>query len=394
MTETGNEPTAVDVELVSVEDLESMEVIAKVGDKTSEINFLAKADSALQIISDVLETIPEKGLFKVEVPEGFTLQDLAPVKGEEGAFRGIVRSSEKKIAGQAKLTEAGRINPTQIAGVGLAAAAMVIGQAYMTEISDSLHDINEKLDRVVSMIADEQRARLMNALDIAKTYSKLYDDYRQKPDAMRAARNEIERCYNDVGTVIDWITLQLSPLDERAREAKASKKELQPLIEELHSYEDQFNMSLKALSALAMTRMYYDGSTDERSSLIEQKRIMEKARGFLKRRASVAGVLEIRIGSMKGAPVALPRGVGKNPLRNLTSMTPRAAAKQNLLDAKIEMQSNLRASQSRSKKEAQTCADGIKQIAAVSRASRTILTDGNNCWIAKNTDRMQGNEAQ
>lgn len=88
MTETGNEPTAVDVELVSVEDLESMEVIAKVGDKTSEINFLAKADSALQIISDALETIPEKGLFKVEVPEGFTLQDLAPVKGEEGAFGG------------------------------------------------------------------------------------------------------------------------------------------------------------------------------------------------------------------------------------------------------------------------------------------------------------------
>ena len=390
MTETGNEPTAVDVELVSVEDLESMEIIAKVGDKTSEINFLAKADSALQIISDALETIPEKGLFKVEVPEGFTLQDLAPVKGEEGAFRGVVRSSEKKIAGQAKLTEAGRINPTQIAGVGLAAAAMVVGQAYMTEISESLHDINEKLDRVASMIADEQRARLMNALDIAKTYSKLYDDYRQKPDAMRAARNEIERCYNDVGTVVDWTTLQLSPLDERAREAKASKKELQPLIEELHSYEEQFDMSLKALSALAMTRR----STDERSSLIEQKRIMEKAQGFLKRRASVAGVLEIKIGSMKGAPVALPGRVGKNPLRNLTSMTPRAAAKQNLLDAKIEMQSNLRASQSRSKNEAQTCADGIKQIAAVSRASRTILTDGNNCWIAKNTDRMQGNEAQ
>ena len=305
-----------------------------------------------------------------------------------------MRNSEKKIAGQAKLTEASRINPTQIAGVGLAAAAMVVGQAYMNEISDSLHDINEKLDRVASMIADEQRAKLMNALDIAKTYSKLYDDYRQKPDAMRAARNEIERCYNDVGTVIDWITLQLGPLDERARKAKASKKELQPLIEELHSYEEQFSMSLKALSALAMTRMYYDGSTDERSSLIEQKRIMEKAQGFLKKRTLVAGVLEIRIGSMKGAPVALPRGVDRNPLRNLTSMRPRAAAKQNLLDAKIEMQSNLRASQSRSKNAAQTCADGIKQIAAISRASRTILTDGNNCWLVENADRMQGKEAQ
>lgn len=78
MTETGNEPTAVDVELVSVEDLESMEVIAKVGDKTSEINFLAKADSALQIISDALETIPEKGLFKVEALKDLRFKILPP----------------------------------------------------------------------------------------------------------------------------------------------------------------------------------------------------------------------------------------------------------------------------------------------------------------------------
>lgn len=78
MTETGNEPTAVDVELVSVEDLESMEVIAKVGDKTSEINFPAKADSALQIISDALETIPEKGLFKVEVLKDLRFKILLP----------------------------------------------------------------------------------------------------------------------------------------------------------------------------------------------------------------------------------------------------------------------------------------------------------------------------
>lgn len=34
----------------------------------------------------------------------------------------------------------------------------------MTEISDSLHGIDEKLNKVVSMIADEQKAKLMNAL--------------------------------------------------------------------------------------------------------------------------------------------------------------------------------------------------------------------------------------
>ncbi len=279
MGESEKELAAVSVNGVLPEQLEGINVIAKVDGDSSGIGFLAKADSALQATSNVLEMIPQKGLFKVEVPEGFTLQDLVQVKGEKGTFRGMVKGSNGKMAGQAKLTQAGGINPAQIAGAGLAAAAMVVGQAYMTEISDSLHCIDEKLDKIVSMIADEQKAKLMNALDIAKTYSRLYDDYRQKPDALRAARNEIERCYNDVGAVVDWTTLQLGALEGKARDAKASQKELQLVVDELHSYEDQFGMSLRALSALAVTRMYYDGAIDERSSLIEQERILEKSRG-------------------------------------------------------------------------------------------------------------------
>ncbi len=60
-------------------------------------------------------------------------------------------------------------------------------------------------------------------------------------------------------------------------------------MDELHSCEDQFGLSLRALSALAVIRMYYDGATDERSSLIEQERILEKSQRFLKKRATVAG---------------------------------------------------------------------------------------------------------
>lgn len=383
MADTDKELAAVNVEVLSEEDLDSLRVIAKVESKPNGSNILARADGVLQLASDVLEAIPEKGLFKVEVPDGFTLQDLVPAKGEDGAFRAIVKDSKGKMAGQAKLREAAKINPTQIAGAGLAAAAMVVGQAYMTEISDSLHSIDEKLDKVASMIADEQRAKLMNALDIAKVYSRLYEDYRQKPDALRAARNKIERCYNDVGAVVDWMTLQLGGLEKKARDAKASEKELRSILEELHSLEDQFGMSLKALSALGMTRMYYDGATDERSSLIERDRILEKSSGFLKKRASVAGTLEVKIGAMKGAPVALPKGNDRNSLRNLASMTPRAAAKRNLLETKVGMQSDLRTAQASAKEDARACTEGIRKIAAASHDSKTILADGENCWLVE-----------
>lgn len=65
---------------------------------------------------------------------------------------------------------------------------------------------------------------------------------------------------------------------------------------------------LQALSALAMTRMYYDGSMDDRSALIEEQRILDKSQGFLKKRQVLAALMEMKIGGMKGTPIALPRG--------------------------------------------------------------------------------------
>ena len=76
MGESEKELAAVSVNEVLPEQLEGINVIAKVDGDTSGIGFLTKADSALQATSNVLEMIPQKGLFKVEVPEGFTLQDI------------------------------------------------------------------------------------------------------------------------------------------------------------------------------------------------------------------------------------------------------------------------------------------------------------------------------
>lgn len=120
---------------------------------------------------------------------------------------------------------------------------MVVGQAYMTEISDSLQCIDAKLESIASMIAGDQRAKVKNALDIARTYAALHDDYLQKPaEARQAARNEIEGRYNDVGQVIDWITEQLAGIEDKARDAAEREKDLEPLLKEVQSYEAQLGV--------------------------------------------------------------------------------------------------------------------------------------------------------
>ena len=379
---SNKELAPISVEVVPVEDLENIRIVANAdAGKEGHAGIGERADAFLGLASNVIDLAEGKHLYKVEVPEGYSLKDLVASKKDSEAVRALVRDPKGRLSGDVSLKAAG-VSPAQIASVGLAAAAMVVGQAYMTEISESLQRIDAKLEAIASMIAGNQRAKVKNALDIAKTYAALHDDYLQKPaEARQAARNEIEGRYNDVGQVIDWITEQLAGIEDKARDAAEREKDLEPLLKEIQSYEAQFGMCLQALSALAMTRMYYDGSMDDRSALVEEQRILDKSQGFLKKRQVLAALMEMKIGGMKGVPIALPRGTQGSALKRLVSQTPRAAAKEQLLEVKVGMRASLRSGETKLRSEAGDRKGEIERITAASRTARTLLTDGTDCWL-------------
>ena len=230
----------ISVEVVPVEDLENIRLVANAdAGKENNVGIGERADAILGLASDVIDLVEGKQLYKVEVPEGYSLKDLVASKKDPEAVRALVRDPKGRLSGDVSLKAAG-VSPAQIASIGLAAAAMVVGQAYMTEIGDSLQCVDAKLESIASMIAGDQRAKVKNALDIARTYAALHDDYLQKPaEARQAARNEIEGRYNDVGQVIDWITEQLAGIEDKARDAAEREKDLEPLLKEVQSYEAQ-----------------------------------------------------------------------------------------------------------------------------------------------------------
>lgn len=380
-----NELAPVTVEIVRPEDLDRISVLGKIDkDNSGGVSLTGKVDAVLGIASNVLDAVEGANLYKVEVPDGYTLQDLIKSSKDDGSLRALVKDANGKLNGDVSLRLNG-ISPAQVASVGLSAAAMVVGQAYMTEISDTLHSIDSKLDSVMAMIAREQKAKVKNAIDIAKTYMQLFEDYQGKPsEALQAARIEIESRYNDIGEVIDWITEQLSDIEKQAREAKPTEKDISALLDELNSYKEQFELCLQALSALALTRMYYDGSVDRRSALVEQQRITLKSQRFLERYQIVSGIIELQIGALKGVPVALPQGASeKSIFKRLTSQTPRAAAKEQLLVAKTKMQMKLRESKSELKEHLDDYAAGINRVAFLGEATHTMLMDGTDFYIVE-----------
>lgn len=378
-----NELAPVTVEIVRPEDLDRISVLGKIDkDNSGGVSLTGKVDAVLGIASNVLDAVEGANLYKVEVPDGYTLQDLIKSSKDDGSLRALVKDANGKLNGDVSLRLNG-ISPAQVASVGLSAAAMVVGQAYMTEISDTLHSIDSKLDSVMAMIAGEQKAKVKNAIDIAKTYMQLFEDYQGKPsEALQAARIEIESRYNDIGEVIDWITEQLADIERRAKEIKPAEKDISTLLDELDSYKEQFELCLQALSALALTRMYYDGCFDQHSALVEQQRIALKSQHFLDRYQRISGIIELQIGAIKGAPVALPQGSReKNIFKRLTSQTPRAAAKEQLLVSKTRMQAKLRGSNSELKEHLGDYVAGINRVSSLGQATRTMLTDGTDFWI-------------
>lgn len=378
-----NELAPVTVEIVRPEDLDRISVLGKIDkDNSGGVSLTGKVDAVLGIASNVLDAVEGANLYKVEVPDGYTLQDLIKSSKDDGSLRALVKDANGKLNGDVSLRLNG-ISPAQVASVGLSAAAMVVGQAYMTEISDTLHSIDSKLDSVMVMIAGEQKAKVKNAIDIAKTYMQLFEDYQGKPsEALQAARIEIESRYNDIGEVIDWITEQLADIERRAKEIKPAEKDISTLLDELDSYKEKFELCLQALSALALTRMYYDGCVDQHSALVEQQRIALKSQHFLYRYQRISGIIELQIGAIKGAPVALPQGSReKNIFKRLTSQTPRAAAKEQLLVSKTRMQAKLRGSNSELKERLGDYVAGINRVSSLGQATRTMLTDGTDFWI-------------
>lgn len=380
----GNDELApITVEIIKPEDLDQISVLGKIdADNSDGVSFAGKVDAVLGMASNVLDAAERTSLYKVEVPDGYKLRDLIDSSRNDGTVRALVRDTNGKLNGDVSLRLNG-VSLAQVASVGLSAAAMVVGQAYMTEISNSLQSIDSKLDNVIAMIAGEQRAKVKNAIDIAKTYMNLYEDYQGKPsEAMQAARIEIESRYNDVGEVIDWITEQLANTEKLAKETKPAEKEIITVLHELNSYREQFELCLQTLSALALTRMYYDGCVAQRSALIEQQRITLKSQQFLNRYQKISGIIELQIGALKGNPVALPHGdKEKGLLKRLTSQTPRAAAKEQLLATKTKIQAQLRGSNFELKEHLGDYVAGINRVSSLGQATRTMLTDGTDYWI-------------
>ena len=113
----------ISVEVVAIDDLNSIKVIANTNtSKENNAGIGERADAFLGLASDVIDLVEGKQLYKVEVPEGYSLKDLVASKKDPEAVRALIRDPKGRLSGDVSLKATG-VSPAQIASIGLAAAA-------------------------------------------------------------------------------------------------------------------------------------------------------------------------------------------------------------------------------------------------------------------------------
>jgi hypothetical protein len=100
-------------------------------------------------------------LYQAIIPQGAVLSDS---KAMEGAVRGIYHGADG-IAGHANLVAVdgnigGGLAAMNVANAAMGAAAMVVGQYYMTQINDQLGEINSELDKIATFQDKEYQSKI------------------------------------------------------------------------------------------------------------------------------------------------------------------------------------------------------------------------------------------
>jgi len=393
----GQEIVPVDIEIqpVSYEDIKDLAVVATStagGIEPTGRGVLRTigqlADRLIDVAPEALGATEGAGLYKVVLPEGYSATDLVKSAKGDGTVRGILRDAQGNLNGDVAFELQG-LSATQVASMGLAAAAVVVGQAYMTQINDSLKGIDAKLDLLNAKFDADKRATVSNALKVALESVLYFGTLLDSPSDRKAQVGRINAQRDDVTHTVEYARELLDGLLDRVKAAQPKKKELEPLVDELNGYDQLVEKSAEALTALAVCRMMYgDNAMTQKRMLAETESIRMALAGYEETRTNVAAVLNLQIGAMKGMPLAIPEGdedssPAANPLeagvktfRRLISQTPWDAAAEQDKDDRMELLGRIQHPTDFVDLIAEKSTHALTRAIEYDQQQRTLITDG------------------
>ncbi|EFU79444.1 MULTISPECIES: hypothetical protein [Mobiluncus] len=267
----------------------------------------AFADALIPMAAKSADAMAQWDHAIVRFPKGAGWNDLLNRKTpgwEEWKQLGILKDG--KFQPQAAIRQA-KLSPVTVANLALQGAAIVVGQAYMTEISKQLESIKS------GIAAIQQEMRLEREADIEARFERLfeyisqYEEISTNPEKKQAVLNTIEGIC--VETLKAW-KFQVKAMREFGAHIESPKRmkddEVRAKLNEFQGRERDALAAFRLFLAAEQASMQYDEDFSAARIAREREKVERCLTDYAEVRDNAQTLLTERINNVRGGLLAVP----------------------------------------------------------------------------------------
>lgn len=278
--------------------------------------FKARLDALIPLLGNVAAAVPGKDAAIVRFPvvDGKQLDwnDLLNRKTpgwEEWKQLGGF-NKDGKFNPQAAIKKAGlKSNPAAVANLALQGAAIVVGQAYMTEINSKLEGIEDGIATIERMLERDKEAEIDGIFRKLKQYATDLEDNSTDPIKLQAVINNLESM--STAALKLW-SYQISSMNdfkqELSKSGRLNEKETRAAIEKLRTLEEASASTFQLAMLVEQTSMQYDNDFSSKRVSKLKASASDMLEEYQEAHDDVCRKLSVKVDKVKGlSPVAVAK---------------------------------------------------------------------------------------
>ena len=263
-------------------------------------------DSLIPLAAAGADAAAQYAHAEVRLPAGKTWGDLVSRKCGDGWKMLNVKGEGRGLGAQGAIKQV-RLSGPAVANIALQGAAVVVGQAYMAEISSKLDSIEKGISAIQREMEREREARIDSSFAMLRRYARHYAEFASTDsDKRQAVLVEIERIIRDAHAACIYqlkVMEDLSKEFSRARRAKID--DVQRMVTRLKRAEREAAVAFQLLACAQQVSMQYDQDFSSMRIEREKDELQQKLTEYRKAHDQAYDGLSKRISNLKGKPLAI-----------------------------------------------------------------------------------------
>lgn len=178
--------------------------------------------------------------------------ELAKSGNMPNAFRGIIKDSGGKIIGQANLVNAGEsaLGVANAVSSVMNVASMIVGQYYMSKLSDQLGELNAKVDEILERLEDDIRAEMKADMKLLRNISVFVAEIFENDDERNRTLIKLDSMEKSALKCLEKVNTMLQRSCDSEVKTYADFEKKMPDIERWRGYQNTFYEIMYIISEL------------------------------------------------------------------------------------------------------------------------------------------------